>query len=478
MPDGDSAPTMPLPFGVLETGGFAGGLDAAAIQQLRLQGTSGTVPKEIIKAKGESDAAHFGMVGGELNADSLEKAGWAVIFGASVDKDVRTKLSPLIEHRKKQVGDDTLFKVLDPPGAKQSAADWLKGLGTSLNVVDPSKGVPYYVLIVASPEDIPFEFQYELDLYWAVGRLWLESADAFERYAQSVIAYETQSKVSSSRKIVLFAPDYNGKDNGATKQMLTNLVNPLISNPVGKAEKFKIQSFVGATATKSKLNDIFAGTDPEGTPALLLTGSHGLLKLPTSKELADAQGAIVCQDWPGDPTPPLDNTYYAGWDLPKDAKLHGMVHFLFDCYGVGWPRYDTYNSKPNVEISPAPMMARLPQMLLGRENGALAVLGHIDRAWSYSYEADGQPMDQSFRDVLTKLMNGYRFGSATDQFNFRWAALSIPLSDTLQKMQVRRGLDQQAAQQWIARDDARNYILHGDPAIKLRVEKSDMPPLG
>src|ERR1035437_34033 len=30
MPDGDSTPTMPLPFGVLETGGFAGGLDSAA----------------------------------------------------------------------------------------------------------------------------------------------------------------------------------------------------------------------------------------------------------------------------------------------------------------------------------------------------------------------------------------------------------------------------------------------------------------
>ena len=87
-------------------------------------------------------------------------------------------------------------------------------------------------------------------------------------------------------------------------------------------------------------------------------------------------------------------------------------------------------------------------------------------------------MDQSFRDVLTKLMNGYRFGSATDQFNFRWAALSIPLSDTLQKMQTRRGLDQLAAQQWIARDDARNYILHGDPAIKLRVDEKEMPPLG
>lgn len=478
MPDDGSTATMPIPMGVLETGGFADGINPATIQQLKSQGAGGTVPRDIIKAKGESDAAHFGMVGGELNADNLEKAGWAVIFGASVDKSIKTNLSPLIELRKKQVGDDKLFKILDPPAANQSAADWLSAQHTSLNVVDPTKGVPYYILIVASPEDISFEFQYELDLYWAVGRLWLQTPDDFEHYANSVVDYETRSKVPSSRKIVLFAPDYNGKDNGASKLLCSNLVAPLIKDPIGQSEKFKIQSFVGASATKKTLSDIFAGSDPDGTPTLLFTGSHGLLKLPTSKELADAQGAIVCQDWKGDPNPPLDDTYYAGWDLPKNAKIHGMVHFLFDCYGAGWPRYDTYNAQKKVEISPSPMMARLPQTLLGRENGALAVLGHIDRSWSYSYEVSGQPMDQSFRDVLTKLMNGYRFGSATDQFNFRWAALSIPLTDTLQRMQTRRGLETQAAQQWVARDDARNYILHGDPAIKLRVAEKEMPPIG
>ena len=152
-------------MGVLETGGFAAGIDAGAIQQLRLQGTGGNVPKDVIKAKGQSDAAHFGMVGGELNADNLAKAGWAVMFGASIDKSIRTNLSPLIEHRKKQVDNDALFKILDPPAPKQSAADWLAGFKTSLNVVDPSKGVPYYVLIVAPPDDVSFEFQYELDLY-------------------------------------------------------------------------------------------------------------------------------------------------------------------------------------------------------------------------------------------------------------------------------------------------------------------------
>src|SRR5450755_2188745 len=113
MPDDDSTPTMPIPLGVFETGGFAGGIDSATIQQLKPQDVYGTVPKDIIKAKGESDDAHFGMVGGEMDANNLETAGWAVMFGASVDQKIKTNLSPLIDRRRKQVGDNTLFKILD-----------------------------------------------------------------------------------------------------------------------------------------------------------------------------------------------------------------------------------------------------------------------------------------------------------------------------------------------------------------------------
>ncbi|MDQ2899143.1 MAG: hypothetical protein M3Y07_04995, partial [Acidobacteriota bacterium] len=382
MPDTSAPSLMPVPLGVYENGAFADGIDPGAIEQLKIQGLGGSVSPDVIEAKGTSDAAHFGMVGGDLDADKLEMAGWAVMFGAGVSPQIKTNLTPLIDLRKRQVSDDGLFKILDPPAAGQSAADWLLAHKTSLNVVDPSMGVPFYILIVASPDDISFEFQYELDLYWAVGRLWLRDEADYECYAHSVVDYENpQNQVPTARKLVTFAPDYEGKDNGAGKLLCDNLATPLAA-ALGKTGKFKVQSFIGAGATKDTLNRIFSGADPDGAPALLFTGSHGLLKLPTSPNLADQQGAIVCQNWM---SPPQPDCYYAASDLPANTKVHGMVYFMLACYGVGWPKDDTYNLQKKVAISPAPMMSHLPQALLGRENGALAVLGHIDRAWSCSY---------------------------------------------------------------------------------------------
>jgi hypothetical protein len=77
-------------------------------------------------------------------------------------------------------------------------------------------------------------------------------------------------------------------------------------------------------------------------------------------------------------------------------------------------------------------------------------------------------------------MAGNRIGQATDKFNFNWAALSTDIGDNLSQMQINGKVLPEAemkklANQWIARDDARNYVVFGDPAVRLRTE--DMPVL-
>ena len=67
-------------------------------------------------------------------------------------------------------------------------------------------------------------------------------------------------------------------------------------------------------------------------------------------------------------------------------------------------------------------------------------------------------------------LRGERIGQATDRFNIRWAVLSAELADLLRDRSAGADvLDADIALRWVARDDARNYVVLGDPAVRLRV---------
>jgi hypothetical protein len=114
-------------------------------------------------------------------------------------------------------------------------------------------------------------------------------------------------------------------------------------------------------------------------------------------------------------------------------------------------------------------------MLSHPNGGALAVLAHIERAWAYSFQGQrGGAQIQGFRDVIGRLLRGERIGQATDMFNMRWAAISTELCEM--QADFARGANvplKALGNLWISHDDARNFIVLGDPAVRLRVE--DMP---
>jgi len=475
---------MPIPFGIsADTGMPLDGVDDAALESLQHGPVESAVASDYLKAKVDSTEAHFGTIG-DVDPNALDQAGWAVLFAPSADQRIREALQPLLDHRKEQVGDESLFKIFDgvtgfQPG--DTASQWLNRQKVRMDVVDPQLGVPFYLLIVGPPDEIPFEFQYGLDLYWGVGRLWFDNADDFRQYATSVVEYETMAEVPTSRQMGIFAPRHDFDQ--ATQLFAGEVAEPLANGsgstgPIGKRQKFAVQHFVGDPATKDALTSLFSGTAERGSPALLFTGGHGKSFKPDDPRHAGSQGALICQDWTGYGKVERDH-YFDASDLPANAKVHGLVHFLFACYGGGCPERDTFNRLENTpkQISPRAMISRLPQALLSHRNGAaLAVMAHIDRAWAYSFRQGSSAQTQGFRDVIGRIMRGDRLGQATDQFNVRWAALSTDLSEVLGQMQMGLKLDpKRLANQWIARDDARNYVVFGDPAVRLRVE--DMPAL-
>jgi hypothetical protein len=420
-----------------------------------------------------------GVVVGIDDPNNLAEAGWGVVFARDCDPSIRQAMEPLLELREKQAGG--LFKVFEgtsAPAPSEPAVKWINRNGATLDVVDPYNGIPYFLLLIGSPKSIAFEFQYTLDIYWAVGRLFFPTSDEFARYARSVVAYETAPVVNTTRQVALFATAHDF--DRATQLFMSKVAEPLVKpggpyGALGSKQKFALRKFLGKDATKRNFAHILKGEIEGGIPALLVSGTHGMEFDLGDSRLCETQGALVCQEWPGYGS--IDSTnWFAARDIPGSARLAGVVHFCFACYSAGCPRDDNYARTVvgQRQIAKHAMIARLPQAMLAHPgSGALASLGHIDRAWAYTFVSNrGKGQVQGIRDVLERILSGNRIGHATDQFNVRWAALSTDLTESLGAIDVPNAV---LANRWVARDDARNYVILGDPAIRLRVDK--MPVL-
>ncbi|MCG8351610.1 MAG: C1 family peptidase [Chloroflexales bacterium] len=483
-------------------------IDAAAAEHLAHQTPDPPELQRLHQAKQNQGKDHLGVVAG-FDVDSIEDCRWAVVVNANDDTAILKAITPLIQHRSAQQGitlpplefrdgercgewlqriapDTHLPWQQRPPVLLyQPGEDWLARHNVSQGPVDPSRGVPFYLMLLGRPGPltkgdtafIPFSFQYQLDMFWGVGRLCFNDMSgqhnlaAYEAYAEQVAAFEQAAPML--RKHVVYFGAQHDLDR-ATALSAQELVTPLAQGVAGQkpvAERFGYtqQLFLASDATRANLEQILRGGDAERAPALLFTATHGIGLPPDDPRLLAQQGALVCQDWTGFGSIKREH-WFAAEDVPAQARVLGLIAVCFACYGAGCPHDDQFlfeHNKARPIIAPYPFIAQLPQQLLAR--GALAVLGHIDRAWNYSFNTPNTPaQSQAFADVIGRILTGKRLGFATDQFNMRQGALATLLADTLESVEFgKRGAPSTLGPIWIARNDARNYALLGDPAVRL-----------
>jgi hypothetical protein len=412
-----------------------------------------------------------------VNPTDLEQAGWGVIFAFSDNEKLdqyREALEPLLRMRRRQAG-DKLYKEFSGPSAyrdleKESRRSFLARHDKGPGDADPGK-VPYYLLIVGDPSKIPFKIQYQLDVDYAVGRLCFDNLDSYATYAASVAAYE-ESTSAINRSAAFFAVK-NHADR-ATQMSLEYLVKPLIGYFRENAPGWSIKEVLGGDAHKAALSGLLSGGD---RPDFLFTASHGM-GFPRDHDLQlRHQGSILCQDWPGPLrwNKPIPSDFYYSADDLDDPDLSGLISFHFACYGAGTPLHDDYWSPESGEssmIASKPFVAGLPSKLLGSTGGgALACIGHVDRAWGYSFMWPGAGQQlQPFEDSISSILDGIPIGHAMETFGARYSSISAELSDILHEIKYGVEPDAQAlAGMWTSNNDARSYVILGDPAVRLRL---------
>ncbi len=462
---------MPIPMGVIaESGDTHPELSEAALQHI--------VPDDVAAQVLEAGRREMAFIEDPMN---LSHAGWSILFASDADPAIVEALTPLIEWRRGQVNNERAFKVFTDTsgvGTGQTAQHWAASRGISLSApVMPRRGVPYYLLIVGSPSRIPIEFQAQLDLQRAVGRLHFDDAADYAAYVEKLIAYEKGLAPPQRKRAAVWMPR-NPLD-VATALLAGSVLTEFRGESapgeeaLGVRQAFEVTTLAGdGQATKAQLTSLIRG-DNGGAPALLFTGSHGAEWSIDSPELQrERQGALVTQEWSRG-RPLTDDCYFAASDVPSDAAVHGLVMFLFACFGGGCPSTDTYHYGPSgsrLPLTAEPMTARLPQTLL--RQGAVAVIAHVDRAFSYAFEdVLGTPQAQLLRMPLEQLLSGRRVGLAMEPLNQQWSSLAAQLGVLLGSPADNPPSRPHAiANLFIARDDARNYIVLGDPAARLRTE--------
>jgi hypothetical protein len=427
-------------------------------------------------------ASAFGIADG-LNADDLSQAGWGIVFPTNMDANekqaIRQALMPLLKLREQQAGQ--FFMIFDGPTGYRdgdNADAWVAQRGGGMFDVVPGQGLPYYLMLIGSPDDIPFDFQYNLDMFYGVGRLYFRTPEEYGIYAANMVRFE-QSTTPQNRIFALFNTQNPG--DRATGLLHDQVAIPLLNGaqglkPLGESLGYTTFPRLADDASKAELLKILRGQSDGGAPALLYTGSHGV-DFSGNPAQIDKQGALLTQDWSGGPAGP--DTYFTADEVPGDAKTLGLIHYMFACYGAGCPQFDSYTGTgaQGQRISNSTFVARLPQKLL--LSGAQAVIGHIDRAFAYSFQNTlGQPMFQGFRGPMARILQGRRVGDAMDVVDQRWTALSTGLFQMLINRQALPSSvpDALLANRWVARDDARNYIVLGDPAARLRPAQAAPKP--
>ena len=229
---------------------------------------------------------------------------------------------------------------------------------------------------------------------------------------------------------------------------------------------------VGAAASKGKLLEVLTQGDPQD---VVFTAGHGVGFPLGDSHQESCNGALVCQEWPGPKTwkgALTNDLYLGGADIDDKSSIRASVVFSFACFGAGTPRMDDFTRRGSVTPSTLQhgrSSAGCPSAYwLTRAGGCWRSSGTSIERGGCSFQWKGQQQLEVFRSALVDLLDGFPVGAAMEYFNQRYAELSTDLTSELDQIRNSGKLadDFELAAMWTANNDAVNYTIVGDPAVR------------
>lgn len=448
-------------------------------------------------AEQESQGAQtFRDAGGDPN--SLADQGWAVVIP---DNDHGNHLlevvKPLIDKRSEDMeGDEvTVFRV--PP--HMSAPEAVKWIDQSVVGNQMESEIPAYALLLGDFDHISLETQHVLSTECHTGRIGFQTDQQYESYVDKLLRWEQAERDNQARAVFFCAKD----GTAATELGDRLLIRPTVADAHAQLEKGRFP--VSEILDLEDEDPIDAGNrllEAAGVehPSILFSCSHGMGAPRRGWKTFDRQRALqgaICLG---------DGEHIDANALVDTPFLPGGMWMFFACFGAGTPAISAYShwlsklkkvgqfgGKIDPVLASLPrdgdpaFIAALPQTVLANPNGPLAVVGHIDLAWSYSFQdldkKTSQERHRRFQPLISQWARGSRAGVAlgallrareqikTDiTISADVAARAEEMGGDAPDDRVRLG------HRWMLHQDLDGYVLLGDPAARLAVNPRSRKP--
>ena len=402
-------------------------------------------------------------------ANDLIHGGWALVFpGPSIcDPAVvaarRGNLTGLSRRRHQEAAGNVVELTYERGETALEFSDRAKQEIRALRR-NELRALPAYLVLVGTPEEIPWQVEHDLWAEHFVGRLPLSPRE-LEIYASSVLSQEASAEDDRVDGIALWGPRHDFDP--PTQLSHDSLLAPLAKSAENLAFELtgRCADMRGERATAQGLSEWLRS----GRERVLITASHGIdVARRDPSQAARLQGALVGHGWFRPSASIARDHFFAAEDVGVDANVKGLVAFLFGCFTAGCPAEESLSPLLRVrQLAPRPFAAALGKALLTHSRGsALGVFGHIDRALEVSIQTRSGGEDIApFHQVPWRCLNQWRLGPCLSGFVSR---AHLASNDLLQV--VRGGVPRSRADLaalWCRRSDAHNYVLLGDPAVRI-----------
>lgn len=424
---------------------------------------------------------------------SLVDQGWGVVAPAG-ERGTRllALLQPLIDKRAADQGREVAILRIEPDMSPTEAMAWVDRtfVGNQHH-----HEIPGYVVILGELHEVSLAVQQVLSSTAYVGRLGFDRDDHYTAYVAKILAHETRPARDASPRALFFTALDGTPATAAGRELL---IRPSLADAREQQQRgrFPVSEIVDLEGAAAEAGDALLSAAAVDHPALLLSCSHGMGAPRDGWPSADHQRAMQGAMCLG------GNEHIAGDSLIEQPFLPGGVWFYFACFSAGTPASSAYHHwlrrlkelgefgarldavlAALPRLGDPPFIAALPRAVLANPRGPLAVMGHLDLAWSYAFQdmdAHGESLrHRRFQSVLRHIARGSRVGIALRSLH---TARELARTDLLTTADAMARGEQPAGDpldaeirlghRWMLHQDLDGYILLGDPAARLALSRS------